>query len=40
MLEKDLLAKSEISEFSRSDRDLLETVGGTLRGPQINVLGY
>ena len=40
MLEKDLLAKLEISEFSRCDLDLLETVGGTLRGPQINVLGY
>ena len=40
MLEKDLLAKSEISEFSRCDRDLRETVGGILRGPQINVLGY
>ena len=33
-LEKDLLAESEISEFSRCDRDLRETVGGISRGQQ------
>ena len=37
-LEKDIAASK--SEFSRCDRDLRETVGGILRGPQINVLGY
>ena len=37
-LEKDIAASK--SEFSLCDRDLRETVGGILRGPQINVLGY
>ena len=36
MLEKDLLATSEISEFSRCDCDLRETVGGISRGQQDN----
>ena len=35
-LEKDLLAESEISELSRCDRDLRETVGGISRGQQNN----
>ena len=40
-LEKDLLAESDISRWSRCGRELQrETVGGMSRGQQINVLGY